>query len=90
MKKLLLLALFPLLSMGAISTNDKYLLNNKAGAIPHKVQLGTLLGNADTTRATLNSLITAYTALLAKLNADAGVTDVDYGTGATAAPPTLP
>lgn len=37
----------------------------------------------------INQLIDAYTALVAKLNADADVADTDYGTGPTAPPTKL-
>ncbi len=49
-KRLLALAalLFPALAFGAITAEQKYLLNSKMGAVASKVQLGTLLDSADT------------------------------------------
>lgn len=45
---LLGLLLLPALAYGAITTEQKYLLNNKMGPVASKVQLGTLLDSADT------------------------------------------
>jgi hypothetical protein len=44
----LLLLFVATVALSAISTEEKYLLNNKMGAVAAKVQLGTLIQNAET------------------------------------------